>query len=61
MIRVLGDGELPTPRTAVGTDSVVAGRLRHSGTGLAYVLAMDDLRRGSALTAIEAAAALVAT
>jgi len=61
VIEVLAEGQLPTPRTAVGTDAVVVGRLRHSGNGLAYVLAMDDLRRGSALTAIEAAAALVAS
>jgi aspartate-semialdehyde dehydrogenase len=61
VLELLAEGQLPTPRTAVGTDAVVAGRLRHSGSGVAYVLAMDDLRRGSALTAIEAAAALVAS
>ncbi|MEE8558768.1 MAG: aspartate-semialdehyde dehydrogenase [Myxococcota bacterium] len=61
---VLGPGELPTPRTRVGHDSLAVGRIRtveRDGPGLAFVLAMDDLRQGAALTALEAATRLLAS
>jgi aspartate-semialdehyde dehydrogenase len=55
------EGEvLPTPRTTIGRDELVVGRVRTpegdgGGPGIAFVLAMDDLRRGAALAAVEAA------
>jgi aspartate-semialdehyde dehydrogenase len=51
------EGEvLPTPRTTIGRDEVVVGRIREGpAPGIAFVVAMDDLRRGAALAAVEAA------
>jgi aspartate-semialdehyde dehydrogenase len=53
-------GALPTPRAASGTTAVVVGRARRGSDGpgsLAFALALDDLRRGSALSAVLAAEA----
>jgi aspartate-semialdehyde dehydrogenase len=51
----------PTPRSALAGNDVLVGRLR-AGIGepraLAFVVALDDLRRGAALAAVEAAEAL---
>lgn len=61
-IEVLGDDDLPTPRSAAGSDRVQIGRLRGGQgerPGLAFVLAQDDIRRGGAVAAVEAAEALV--
>ena len=52
-IDVLRGDDLPSPRGASGRDQVVVGRIRCDGTGLALVLAQDDLRRGAALSAVE--------
>lgn len=60
-LRVLEASSLPTPRTALGHDEVAIGRIRPDGDdapGLAFALALDDLRRGAALGAVEAAEAL---
>jgi aspartate-semialdehyde dehydrogenase len=57
-IELVGEGELPTPRAAAGRDRVRLGRLRAgqgARPGLAFVLAQDDLRRGAAVVAVEAA------
>ncbi|MFQ5514604.1 MAG: Asd/ArgC dimerization domain-containing protein [Myxococcota bacterium] len=59
-ITVLPPEELPTPRTASGRDELRIGRVRASGDPprrLAFVIAMDDLRLGSALAAVLAAEA----
>ncbi len=61
LLRVLDPGSLPTPRSALGHDEVAIGRIRpggEDGPGLAFALALDDLRRGAALGAVEAAEAL---
>jgi aspartate-semialdehyde dehydrogenase len=61
-LALLGEDELPTPRSAAGGDRVQVGRLRAvpaPRAGLAFVLAQDDLRRGAAVAAVEAAEALV--
>ncbi len=58
---VLAEDELPTPRSALGRDEIVIGRVRRGredAPGLAFALALDDLRRGAALAAVEAAEAL---
>ena len=58
---VLAEGELPTPRSALGRDEIVIGRVRRGredAPGLAFAVALDDLRRGAALAAVEAAEAL---
>lgn len=57
-IGILPDDELPTPRAALGHDDVAIGRLRSSGTRIAFVLALNDLRLGAALGVVEAAEAL---
>jgi aspartate-semialdehyde dehydrogenase len=57
-IGILPDDELPTPRAALGHDEVAIGRLRSSGTRIAFVLALNDLRLGAALGVVEAAEAL---
>jgi aspartate-semialdehyde dehydrogenase len=60
-IRVLPEGDLPTPRGALGHDEVAIGRVRpgsDGAPGLAFVLALDDLRRGAAIGVVEAASAL---
>ncbi len=50
----------PTPRDSIGTDVVRVGRIRADAGGrrLAFVLTLDDLRRGSALAAVAAAETL---
>jgi aspartate-semialdehyde dehydrogenase len=63
-IGVLDDASLPTSRGGAATDEVLVGRIRRGGQsapGLAFVLAIDDLRRGSALGAVEAAESLLDT
>jgi aspartate-semialdehyde dehydrogenase len=60
-LRVVDAEELPTPRASVGEDAVLIGRLRPAPgaePGIGFVLALDDLRRGAALGAVEAAEAL---
>jgi aspartate-semialdehyde dehydrogenase len=52
-IELLDGDALPTPRSAVGRDVVLVGRLRGSGRGLSLVLAQDDLRCGAARTALD--------
>jgi aspartate-semialdehyde dehydrogenase len=59
-ISLLPEGELPTPRAALGHDEVAIGRLRASGTRAAFVLALNDLRLGAALGVVAAAEALFA-
>lgn len=62
-LEVLPDDELPTARSAVARDGVLVGRIRSGedagGPRLAFVLAFDELRRGSALSMVEAAEALL--
>ncbi len=59
---LLSDPELPTPRAAAASDLVQIGRVRiDESVGLvAFVLALDLLRRGAALGAVEAAEQLLA-
>jgi aspartate-semialdehyde dehydrogenase len=62
-LRVLEPGELPTPRAAVEAGAVLIGRVRagrEDAPALAFAVAIDDLRRGAALPAIEAAERLLA-
>jgi aspartate-semialdehyde dehydrogenase len=62
-LRVLAGDELPTPRAAVEADAILIGRVRRGredAPALAFALAIDDLRRGGALPAVEAAERLVA-
>jgi aspartate-semialdehyde dehydrogenase len=56
-VAVLPEGELPTPRAALGHDDVAIGRLRAAGSHLAFVLALNDLRLGAALGVVGAAEA----
>ncbi len=54
-LELLGPMELPTPRSATGRDGVQIGRVRVSPEdrrALSFVLALDDLRFGSALAAV---------
>jgi aspartate-semialdehyde dehydrogenase len=53
--------ELPTPRDAVGGDDVLVGRIRRdtAGTGLAFWVVCDNLRKGAALNAIQIAELLL--
>ena len=63
-VRVLDDPDLPTSRGALSEESVLVGRIRQDPDrlrSLSLVLALDDLRRGSALGAVLAAEALVAS
>jgi aspartate-semialdehyde dehydrogenase len=63
-VRVLDEVSLPTSRSSIGSDEIQVGRIRPGGEsapGLAFVLAIDDLRRGSALGAVEAAESLLDT
>jgi aspartate-semialdehyde dehydrogenase len=63
-LRVLPGSELPTPRAAVEADAVLIGRVRpgrEDAPALAFALAIDDLRRGAALPAVEAAERLAAS
>jgi aspartate-semialdehyde dehydrogenase len=58
-VRVLEGPEFPTPRGSLATHDVLVGRLRrglHPGR-LAFAVALDDLRRGSSLSAVLAAEA----
>ncbi len=61
VLRLLSDPELPTPRVAAAHDAVQVGRVRLApgGERLAFVLALDPLRRGAALGAVEAARLLL--
>ncbi|HKC50782.1 MAG TPA: Asd/ArgC dimerization domain-containing protein [Myxococcota bacterium] len=59
-ITLLPETELPTPRAALGHDDVAVGRLRASGSRVAFVLALNDLRLGAALGVVGAAEALLA-
>ena len=56
-IAILPEGELPTPRAALGHDDVAIGRLRAAGGRAAFVLALNDLRLGAALGVVGAAEA----
>jgi len=62
-LRVIADPELPSPRRALAESNVVVGRVRAcpEERTLAFVIALDDLRRGAALGAVLAAEALVAS
>ena len=53
--------ELPTPQDAVGGDEVLVGRIREdtAGTGLAFWIVCDNLRKGAALNAIQIAELLL--
>ncbi len=62
-VEVLPGDVLPTPRGTGGADRVRIGRVRRAAgpaPGLAFALAQDDLRRGAALAAVEAAESLLA-
>jgi aspartate-semialdehyde dehydrogenase len=54
--------DLPTPKDAVGGDDVLVGRIRKdtAGTGLAFWVVCDNLRKGAALNAIQIAELLLA-
>ena len=57
-IELVADDDLPTPRAAMARDRIFTGRVRHIDADprrLAFVLAMDDLRYGSAVAAVVAA------
>ena len=58
-IELLEAAELPTPRTCGGLDRLQVGRIRLSGASLAFAIALDDLRLGSAVAAVEAAETLM--
>ncbi len=61
LLQILDADTLPSPRSALGHDHVAIGRVRQDGDdapGLAFVLALDDLRRGAAVGAVEAAETL---
>jgi len=60
-LEVFAEGDLPTPRRASGTDDVLVGRIRwdERAGSLGFVVALDELRLGSALGAIEAAVSLL--
>ena len=63
-LEVLEGEGLPTPRTCVGQDEVAIGRIQvreGERPGLSFVVGVDNLRRGAALTAVEAATALLAS
>jgi aspartate-semialdehyde dehydrogenase len=53
--------KLPTPRSAVGGDDVLVGRIRRdtAGLGLAFWVVCDNLRKGAALNAIQIAELLL--
>ncbi len=56
------EGRFPTPLQAAGRDPVYVGRIRpdpFSPTGLLFVAAGDNLRKGAALNAVQIAEALV--
>ena len=60
-LEVLAKEELPSLRRVIGRDSVHLGRIRlgaEEPRRLSFVLAMDDLRYGSALAAVLAAETL---
>ena len=59
-VRLLSDPDLPTLRVATSHEQVDVGRVRADGSSVAFVLALDTLRRGGSLSALEAAAALLA-
>jgi aspartate-semialdehyde dehydrogenase len=55
--------ELPTPRAAAQTESVLVGRVRpdraSNGNGLVLFLACDNLVKGAALNALQIAELLL--
>jgi aspartate-semialdehyde dehydrogenase len=57
VLSVLDEDLLPTPRTCIGAETIAVGRVRADGdpTRLGFAIALDDLRRGSALSAVLAA------
>lgn len=60
-LELMGEGDLPTPRSSMGRDGVRVGRVRsegEEGRRLAFVMTLDDLRYGSALAAVLAAETL---
>ena len=60
-VSVLPDEALPTPRSVLGRNDVVVGRVRRSNDQpgrLAFAVAQDDLRRGGAFGAVCAAEAI---
>jgi aspartate-semialdehyde dehydrogenase len=61
-LRLLDDSALPTPRSALAHDDIEVGRIRTDSIEplLAFVVALDTLRRGAALAAVEAAELLLA-
>jgi len=59
-VTLLPEGELPTPRAALGHDDVAVGRLRASDGRIGFVLALNDLRLGAALGVAGAAESLLA-
>ena len=60
-VRLLPDPELPTPRGATAHEDVAVGRVRFDRETcvLSFAIALDTLRRGAALGAVEAAESLV--
>jgi len=54
-------GEYPTPADAVGQDAVSVGRVRESDTGnvLDLWIAMDNVRKGAAVNAVQIAEILI--
>lgn len=60
-LRLLSPTELPTPRSALAHDDVAVGRVRvdPDEPALAFVAALDTLRRGAAVSAVEAAELLL--
>lgn len=63
VIYVLDADVLPSTRGGVGADRVQVGRVRagegHEAPSLSFVLAVDELRAGAALGAVEAAERLI--
>lgn len=60
-LQLVADDELPTPRRAVAHEHTVLGRIRldPERSTVGFAIALDTLRRGAALGAIEAAALLL--
>jgi aspartate-semialdehyde dehydrogenase len=63
-VRVVHERSWPTLRSAVADGDVLVGRVRAGDAGdttLGFVVALDNLRRGAALGAVQAAEAFVAS
>ena len=60
-LRVLDPEDLPTARGVLGHDDVSIGRLRvrEDAPGLSFVLALNSLRSGAALSAVDVAELLL--